>query len=50
MHELRVIPVPLAGEIRPGDSLADKLLDALKRDGVSLAQGDILVVKHKVVS
>jgi len=50
MHELRVIPVPLVGEIRPGDSLADKLLDALKRDGVSLAQGDILVVKHKVVS
>jgi coenzyme F420-0:L-glutamate ligase / coenzyme F420-1:gamma-L-glutamate ligase len=50
MHELRVIPVPLAGEIRPGDSLADKLLDALKSDGVSLAQGDILVVKHKVVS
>lgn len=50
MHELRVIPVPLAGEIRPGDSLADKLLDALKRAGVSLAQGDILVVKHKVVS
>lgn len=50
MHELRVIPVPLAGEIRPGDSLADKLLDALKRAGASLAQGDILVVKHKVVS
>ena len=50
MHELRVIPVPLAGEIRPGDSLADKLLEALKRAGVSLAQGDILVVKHKVVS
>jgi coenzyme F420-0:L-glutamate ligase / coenzyme F420-1:gamma-L-glutamate ligase len=50
MRELRVIPVPLAGEIRPGNSLADKLLDALKRAGVSLAKGDILVVKHKVVS
>jgi coenzyme F420-0:L-glutamate ligase/coenzyme F420-1:gamma-L-glutamate ligase len=50
MQELRVIPVPLAGEVRPGDSLTDKLLHALKRNRVSLANGDILVVKHKVVS
>ena len=50
MQELRVIPVPLSGEVRPGDSLADKLLHALKRQGTSLVQGDILVVKHKIVS
>jgi coenzyme F420-0:L-glutamate ligase / coenzyme F420-1:gamma-L-glutamate ligase len=50
MQELRVIPVPLAGEVRPGDSLAEKLLHALKRNRVSFAKGDILVVKHKVVS
>jgi coenzyme F420-0:L-glutamate ligase / coenzyme F420-1:gamma-L-glutamate ligase len=50
MQELRVIPVPLAGEIRPGDSLADKLLNALQRRRRSLRQGDVLIVKHKVVS
>jgi coenzyme F420-0:L-glutamate ligase/coenzyme F420-1:gamma-L-glutamate ligase len=48
--ELRVIPIPVAGEIKPGDSLMEKLLKALSRKRVSLAQGDILVVKHKIVS
>jgi coenzyme F420-0:L-glutamate ligase / coenzyme F420-1:gamma-L-glutamate ligase len=50
MQEIRVIAVPLAGEVRPGDSLADKLLDALKRRRLSLSRGDVLIVKHKVVS
>lgn len=49
-RELRVIPVSLAGEIQPGDSLAEKLLDALKHLKLSLKKGDILIVKHKIVS
>jgi len=48
--ELRIIPVPLAGEIRPGDSLAEKLLQVLKHPKRKLRKGDILVVKHKIVS
>jgi len=48
--ELRIIPVPLAGEIRPGDSLSEKILQALKRARLALKQGDILVMKHKIVS
>jgi coenzyme F420-0:L-glutamate ligase/coenzyme F420-1:gamma-L-glutamate ligase len=48
--ELRIVPVPLPDEIRPGDSLAGKLVEALKRAGLSLAPGDVLVMKHKVVS
>lgn len=48
--ELRVIPVRVAREIRPGDSIPEILLHALKRRGISLAKGDILVVKHKIVS
>jgi coenzyme F420-0:L-glutamate ligase / coenzyme F420-1:gamma-L-glutamate ligase len=48
--ELRLIPVFLSGEIKPGDSLADKLLQALRQQEVVLESGDILVVKHKVVS
>jgi coenzyme F420-0:L-glutamate ligase/coenzyme F420-1:gamma-L-glutamate ligase len=47
---LRVIAVPVVGEINPGDSLADTLLDSLKRQRLKLLPGDVLVVKHKVVS
>jgi coenzyme F420-0:L-glutamate ligase/coenzyme F420-1:gamma-L-glutamate ligase len=48
--ELRLIPIPLADEIRPGDSLADKLLNAIRRSHVRLQSGDILIIKHKIVS
>ncbi len=49
-RELRIIPVPVRGEIKSGDSLAERLVRALRQHGLSLAQGDILVVKHKIVS
>ena len=48
--EMRLIAIPLADEIQPGDSLADKLLQSLKEHDIVLASGDILVVKHKIVS
>ena len=50
LQELRVLPIPLADEIRPGDSLSDKLLRGLKHLKLSLQKGDILIVKHKIVS
>jgi coenzyme F420-0:L-glutamate ligase/coenzyme F420-1:gamma-L-glutamate ligase len=46
--QLCVIPIPLAGEVRPGDSLAEKILEAIGPR--KLRYGDILVIKHKVVS
>ncbi|MGC1372139.1 MAG: coenzyme F420-0:L-glutamate ligase [Candidatus Sulfotelmatobacter sp.] len=49
-REIKLIPVSFAGEIKPGDSLADKLLEALREENVVLESGDILVVKHKIVS
>lgn len=49
-RQLRIIPLPFSGEIRPGDSLADKLLQALKHPKRKLRKGDILVIKHKIVS
>jgi coenzyme F420-0:L-glutamate ligase/coenzyme F420-1:gamma-L-glutamate ligase len=49
-RELRIIPVTLAEEILPGDSLAEKLAHGLKHLNLSLRKGDILVVKHKIVS
>jgi coenzyme F420-0:L-glutamate ligase/coenzyme F420-1:gamma-L-glutamate ligase len=49
-RDLRIIPIPLADEIRSGDSLADKLLQAMRHPKLSLRAGDILIVKHKIVS
>jgi coenzyme F420-0:L-glutamate ligase/coenzyme F420-1:gamma-L-glutamate ligase len=48
--EIRVIPVPLADEILSGDDLAEKLAAALKHQKLKLQSGDIVVVKHKIVS
>lgn len=45
-----LIPVPFPNEIRPGDDLGEKLARALRNQELSLRSGDILVVKHKVVS
>jgi coenzyme F420-0:L-glutamate ligase / coenzyme F420-1:gamma-L-glutamate ligase len=49
-NELRIIPVPVVKEIHPGDSLADNLLESMRRSGIRLESGDILIVKHKIVS
>ena len=48
--EIRAIPVCGIGEVSAADSVADLVLDALARSGFSLQQGDILVIKHKIVS
>jgi len=48
--EIRIIPIRLRGEIRPGDSIADKLLESMRPRDLRFASGDILVVKHKVIS
>jgi coenzyme F420-0:L-glutamate ligase/coenzyme F420-1:gamma-L-glutamate ligase len=50
MAELRAIPVRGIGEIRPGDDLPEVILRALRRQGLKLERGDILVVTHKIVS
>jgi len=50
MQEIRIIPVRLSAEIRPGESLAQVLFDSLQGKRISVAKGDILVVKHKIVS
>jgi coenzyme F420-0:L-glutamate ligase / coenzyme F420-1:gamma-L-glutamate ligase len=48
--EVRILPVVVAGEIRAGDSLTLKLLAAAANTGLRFQDGDILVVKHKIVS
>jgi coenzyme F420-0:L-glutamate ligase / coenzyme F420-1:gamma-L-glutamate ligase len=50
MNELRIIPVPLNGEIQAGDSLIEKLMAAFSTGHQQFIRGDILIVKHKIVS
>ena len=48
--EVRILPIAVSGEIRAGESLGARLLAAATRLGLRFQDGDILVVKHKVVS
>lgn len=48
--EIHAIPVRGIAEVRPGDSVADLVLDALAATRFRLQDGDILVIKHKIVS
>jgi coenzyme F420-0:L-glutamate ligase/coenzyme F420-1:gamma-L-glutamate ligase len=50
LRSLLIVPVPFSGQICSGDSLVEKLIGALKRSRFSLKTGDILIVKHKIVS
>ena len=47
---LQIFPIPLADEIVSGDSIAARLLRSLQQHKLALRPGDILVVKHKIVS
>jgi len=48
--DVRIIPVPVRGEVRVGESLSARLLKAMRGLRLHVQDGDILVVKHKVVS
>jgi coenzyme F420-0:L-glutamate ligase/coenzyme F420-1:gamma-L-glutamate ligase len=48
--EVHILPVAVSGEIRAGESLSARLLAAARNLGLRFQNGDILVVKHKVVS
>ena len=48
--EIRVLPIPGIGEVRAGHDVAALLLEALSRAGLQLAEGDVLVIKHKIIS
>ena len=48
--QLTLTPLPDIPLIQPGDDLAPIILLALKRAGISLEDGDILVLAQKIVS
>ncbi len=48
--EVRIIGIQGMPEVKPGDDLARLILEAARRQGIALENGDILVVTQKVVS
>ncbi|MFY9903621.1 MAG: coenzyme F420-0:L-glutamate ligase [Terriglobales bacterium] len=48
--EIRILPIAVSGDIRAGESLSARLLAAARNARLSFEDGDILVVKHKIVS
>jgi coenzyme F420-0:L-glutamate ligase/coenzyme F420-1:gamma-L-glutamate ligase len=48
--EIRIIPVRGIPEVKPGDDLAAVIGDAVDAQGLTLADGDVIVVAQKVVS
>ncbi|HZQ25064.1 MAG TPA: coenzyme F420-0:L-glutamate ligase [Terriglobales bacterium] len=48
--EIRVIPIRATEEVRPGDSVSELLLKSIRKEKLWLNPGDILIVKHKIVS
>jgi coenzyme F420-0:L-glutamate ligase / coenzyme F420-1:gamma-L-glutamate ligase len=47
---VHLIPVTVNAEVAAGDAIADLILGALRRQRLRLQPGDILVVKHKIIS
>ena len=48
--EIRLIPIIIEDEIHPGADIPDTLLEALQHNGHKIQPGDILVIKHKIIS
>ena len=48
--EIRVIPLPGVPEVRAGDDVAKLLIESLAGADLTLSEGDVLVVKHKIIS
>jgi coenzyme F420-0:L-glutamate ligase / coenzyme F420-1:gamma-L-glutamate ligase len=49
-REVRLIPIAFEDDVVPGMDIADALLKSLRRCRQRFRQGDILVVKHKIIS
>jgi coenzyme F420-0:L-glutamate ligase/coenzyme F420-1:gamma-L-glutamate ligase len=50
MRELRLVALPGLPSVRPGDSVADLLLAAVRGADISLRDDDILVIAQKIIS
>jgi coenzyme F420-0:L-glutamate ligase / coenzyme F420-1:gamma-L-glutamate ligase len=49
-QEIRVIPVKIAKDVKPGDKLYNLILQSMISQGIELADRDIVVIAQKIVS
>jgi coenzyme F420-0:L-glutamate ligase / coenzyme F420-1:gamma-L-glutamate ligase len=49
-QSIQLIPIPVAPEIKAGDDIANILIQSLRARRLQLKPGDILVIKHKIIS
>ena len=49
-RELRIIPLPVRARFKPGDSVSQTTSSRAEASNKNSATGDILVIKHKIVS
>jgi coenzyme F420-0:L-glutamate ligase/coenzyme F420-1:gamma-L-glutamate ligase len=47
---IQLIPITGIGEIRPGDNLAQSIIEAARRIGLNFEPHDIFIVAQKIVS
>jgi len=50
LGEVCAIPVRAIPDVKPGDSITDVVLAAIAAENIALHAGDILVLKHKIIS
>jgi coenzyme F420-0:L-glutamate ligase/coenzyme F420-1:gamma-L-glutamate ligase len=50
MRQLTLTALPGIGPVRPGDDVGQLLLDALAASGITLQNGDVLVIAQKIIS
>lgn len=50
MNRIEIVGVEGLGEVRPGDSVGDLIYGACSRQGIELADDDVVVVAQKIVS
>src|ERR1700757_4590797 len=50
LQDIQLIPIPLEDEIVSGDAVEEKLRRSLRRHRLRFQSGDILVIKHKIIS
>ncbi|MHA1965823.1 MAG: coenzyme F420-0:L-glutamate ligase [Candidatus Thorarchaeota archaeon] len=49
-RQIHLIPIQKIPLVKVGDSISDLILSALRKGGIQLNQGDVLVVAHSIVS
>lgn len=50
MRTLTIFGLEKFGSIRPGDNVAQLIFEKTKEEGISLSDGDLVVISQKIVS